>query len=124
MEVIHGKNLIIRLNGTAIAGARSCEISIDDDVIETSSSSTGTWRTFIAGRKEWSASCALLLPATGTPLKSEADMVGRTVSITFQSGMRNDTLTGTAIIKQWKATGTLGNLAQGSFAFRGTGPLS
>jgi hypothetical protein len=32
-------------------------------------------------------------------------------------------LTGTAIVRQWKGTFTLGNLAQGSYSFKGSGPL-
>jgi len=33
-------------------------------------------------------------------------------------------LTGSAIVKQWKGTFTLGNLAQGSYSFEGKGALS
>lgn len=124
MAVIHGRNLIIRVGGTAIAGAKSCEINVDGEQIETASPSTGTWRTFLAGRKEWSVSCGFLIPASGTPLKSEAAMVNTTVTLTVQSGLSGDTLTGSAIVKAWKASGTIGNLSQGSFQFRGNGALT
>lgn len=123
MAVIHGRNLIIRVDGTAIAGAKSCEINVDGEQIETASPSTGKWRTFLAGRKEWSVSCGFLIPASGTPLKSEAAMVNTTVTLTVQSGLSGDTLTGSAIVKAWKASGTIGNLSQGSFQFRGNGAL-
>lgn len=124
MAVIHGRNLIIRVDGTAIAGAKSCEINVDGEQIETASPSTGTWRTFLAGRKEWSVSCGFLIPASDTPLKSEAAMVNTTVTLTVQSGLSGDTLTGSAIVKAWKASGTIGNLSQGSFQFRGNGALT
>lgn len=124
MAVIHGRNLIIRVGGTAIAGAKSCEINVDGEQIETASPSTGTWRTFLAGRKEWSVSCGFLIPAKGTPLKSEAAMVNTTVTLTVQSGLSGDTLTGSAIVKSWKASGTIGILSQGSFQFRGNGALT
>lgn len=124
MAVIHGRNLIIRVDGTAIAGAKSCEINVDGEQIETASASKGPWRTFLAGRKEWSVSCGFLIPASGTPLKSEAAMVNTTVTLTVQSGLSGDTLTGEAIVKAWKASGTIGNLSQGSFQFRGNGALS
>lgn len=123
MAVIHGRNLIIMVGGTAIAGAKSCEINVDGEQIETASASTGTWRTFLAGRKEWSVSCGFLIPASGTPLKSEVAMVNTTVTLTVQSGLSGDTLTGSAIVKAWKASGTIGNLSQGSFQFRGNGAL-
>lgn len=124
MAVIHGRNLIIKMNGTAIAGAKSCEINIQCDDIEITSASSGPWREFLAGRKEWSVSCGFLIPASGTPLKSEAAMVNTTVTLTVQSGRSGDTLSGSAIVKSWKASGTVGNLAQGSFQFKGNGALS
>lgn len=123
-EVIHGRNLIIKMDGTAIAGAKSCEITIQGDDIEIASPSTGAWRAFIAGRKEWSVSCGHLIPASGTPLKSNAVMVGTTVTLTMESGLTGDTLTGSAIVKQWKASGAVGNLANGTFSFKGTARLS
>ena len=123
MEVIHGRHLIIKVNGTAIAGAKSCEINVEGEQLETASPDTGTWRTFLAGRKEWSVTCGYLIPAAGTPLRSEAAMVNTTVTLTMQSGMSGDTLTGSAIVRTWRASGNIGNLAQGSFQFRGNGAL-
>lgn len=123
MEVIHGRHLIIKVNGTAIAGAKSCEINVEGEQLETASPDTGTWRTFLAGRKEWSVTCGYLIPAAGTPLRSEAAMVNTTVTLTMQSGMSGDTLTGSAIVRTWRASGNIGNLAQGSFQFRGNGVL-
>lgn len=119
--VIHGRKIIVKVGGTAIAGAKSCEISIDGDQIEVASPTTGTWRDFIAGRKEWSVTCGHLIPASGTPLKSNAAMVNTVVTLTIETDMTGDTLTGQAIVKTWKASGTVGNLATGTFQFRGKG---
>lgn len=123
MAIIHGRNLIIKVNGTAIACAKSCEINVEGEQLETASPDTGTWRTFLAGRKEWSVTCGYLIPAAGTPLRSEAAMVNTTVTLTAQSDMSGDTLTGSAIVRTWRASGNIGNLAQGSFQFRGNGAL-
>jgi hypothetical protein len=35
-----------------------------------------------------------------------------------------EALQGSAIVRNWKVVGTLGNLAQGSFQFQGKGALS
>lgn len=123
MAIIHGRNLIIMVNGTAIAGAKSCEISIKGDQIETASPSQGSWREYMAGRKTWAISCGHLIPASGTPLKSRAQMVNTTVTITVTSGISGDTLTGTAIVNEWRASGNVGSLAQGAFQFQGSGAL-
>jgi predicted secreted protein len=123
MAVIHGRKIIVKVGGTAIAGAKSCEISIKGDQIETASPTTGEWRDFIAGRKEWSVTCGHLIPAIGTPLKSNAAMVNTVVTLTIETDMTGDTLTGQAIVETWKASGTVGNLATGTFQFRGKGAL-
>ena len=121
--MIHGRNLIIKVNGTAIAGARSCDINISGEEIEVANTTKDKWRVFITGREEWSVTCNHLLPASGTPLRSSKDMVNTTVTIRMESGRYGDVLTGQAIVKSWRTTGTLGNLAQGTFSFRGSGPL-
>ena len=121
--MIHGRNLIIKVNGTAIAGARSCDINISGEEIEVASATQGKWRVFLTGREEWSVTCNHLLPASGTPLRSSKNMVNTTVTIRMESGRYGDVLTGQAIVKSWRSTGTLGNLAQGTFSFRGSGPL-
>ena len=121
--MIHGRNLIIKVNGTAIAGARSCDINISGEEIEVASATQSKWRVFITGREEWSVTCNHLLPASGTPLRSSKNMVNTTVTIRMESGRYGDVLTGQAIVKSWRTTGTLGNLAQGTFSFRGSGPL-
>jgi len=121
--VIHGRKIIVKVGGTAIAGAKSCEISIKGDQIEVASPTTGEWRDFIAGRKEWSVTCGHLIPASGTPLKSNAAMVNTEVTLTIETDMTGDTLTGQAIVETWKASGTVGNLATGNFQFKGKGAL-
>ena len=61
---------------------------------------------------------------SNTPMKSAKEMVGTVVTLRLQAdGLADDQLVGQAIVRTWKAIGTLGNLATGSFAFEGSGPL-
>ena len=197
---IKGKDVILKMGGTAIAAAKSCDVNIQADLIKVSSPTDGGWEHSIAGRKSWSASCSHLV----TQIANSAAMVGQTVTLTFQptsevvfygtvnnptltsgtapsnsGNMVFDTtrkeflwvyfpapgvtlyfedfdgkpalivgayyynrtankcyqwsgstmnevqaLTGSAIVKQWKGTFSLSNLAQGSYSFEGTGALS
>lgn len=120
MAIIHGRNLIVSLGGRAVAGARSCDVNVSADDIEISTATQGQWRNFIAGRKEWSVTCNMLVQA----VKTNVAMVGQTVTLSFGvRGSSTDRVSGTAIIKSWRVTGTVGNLAQGVFSFRGSGPL-
>lgn len=121
-----GKNLMILKNTTGstyaavVAGARSCDVNVEGDQIETSSPSDGQWRHYIAGRKGWSITVGYLMSVGTFP--TEAEMVNTTVTIRVSDGTVQ--MQGTAIVKAWKATGTVGNLTQGSFQLLGSGPLS
>ena len=52
------------------------------------------------------------------------DLYGDIYSINNSGNLVQEVLTGTAIVKDWKITATLGNLAQGSFQFQGVGELA
>jgi hypothetical protein len=202
--ILHGRNLIIKADGVAIAAAKSCDINVHCEEIETSSPQTGIWRTAIIGRKSWSVTTNQLVTSILDPVQ----MVGANVSLTINianiglpiryfltasptveqqsalsvdfvvwddqakrflgckdsqsilhrkyytswlgrepytdaavgskfyiastgdtytltaNGLVEEKLTGRANVVVWKATGTIGNLAQGSFQFNGSGPLS
>ena len=123
--ILHGKNLqILKLTGSTyaavVAMAKSCDVSVDGDQIETSSPSDGQWRHYIAGRKGWSISVGYLMSVGTFP--TEAEMVNTTITIRVSDGTAQ--MQGTAIVKTWKATGNIGNLANGSFVFLGTGALA
>ena len=52
--ILQGRNLIVSVDGTAIAAAKSCALNIKADKDEVSSPTTGIWKTFIGKRKSWS----------------------------------------------------------------------
>ena len=117
--VIHGRDLIVKVDGVAIAGARSCELNISGEVIETSSPTQGRWHTYIPGRKGWSVTANHLV----TAVTSNAAKVGTVVTLTFGKRDSSEVMTGQAIVTGWRCTATLGNLSQGIFSFQGSGPL-
>lgn len=64
-------------------------------------------------------------PLTTTPLRDAVARIGQTYTLQMSvEGLADDVLTGTAICKQYKVTGSVGNLAQGSFSWKGSGALS
>jgi hypothetical protein len=77
--ILQGRNLIIKADGVAIAAAKSCDINVHCEEIETSSPQTGTWRTAIIGRKSWSVTTNQLLTSILDPVQ----MVGVNVSLTI-----------------------------------------
>jgi len=117
--IIHGRDLIVKQGGVAIAGARSCELNVSGEAIETSSPTRGRWRTYIPGRKGWSVTANHLV----TAVASNAAKVGTVVTLTFGKRDSSEVMTGQAIVTGWRCTATLGNLSQGVFSFQGSGPL-
>ena len=121
--VIHGKDIQIQnYNGSAIvAAARTCEVSIQADIIETATPTSGTFRTFIAGRKDWSVSVGYLV--TSGDMTSDLLSVGSSVHLRIIDMDAGEWLHGNAIVQQCHVTSNIGSLAQGSFVFKGSGPL-
>ena len=78
--ILHGKNIILKMNGMAIAAAKSCEVNVSAGTIPTASPSDGAWESSIPGRKSWSASCSHLVKE----IADSTAMVGQTVTLTFQ----------------------------------------
>ena len=119
-----GNNVIVYMNGTAIAGTKSDELQVDSDTIPVASATDQAWEHVIAGRKKWSLTVGWLVLANTDVRK--ALLVGSSVTIKIKG--RGDTdangLQGSAIISKAKITAIRGNLATGSFAFVGNGPLT
>ena len=121
---IQGNNIIVLMSGQAIAGTKSDELQVDCETIEIASATDQAWTHYIAGRKSWSLTVGWLLLANTDVRK--ALLVGSSVTIKIKGRGESDSsgVTGSAILKTVKITATRGNLAQGSFAFVGNGPLT
>ena len=119
-----GNNIIVLMNGQAIAGTKSDELSVDSETIEIASATDQGWTHHISGRKSWSLTVGWLVLANTDVRK--VLLVGSSVTIKIKG--RGDTdangLQGSAIISKAKITAIRGNLATGSFAFVGNGPLT
>ena len=126
--VLHGDSLIITLNGSVIAGAKSCRISVKASTNRVSSPTDGQWEHSIVGIKSWAVTTDHLVMYSGTnntPIKSSINRVGQTYTLAFMcSELSSDTMSGTAHCLTSVIEATKGALAQGSFEFKGTGPLS
>ena len=125
--MLKGNDILVIMNGQAIAGSRSDELTVGCATIPISSPDTGQWEAAIAGRKSWSLSVGFLL-FNANYMTRRANSVGEKVTIRIMPrvGTEHESdyeLVGDAIITNFKVTATRGNLAQGTFQFQGTGPL-
>ena len=117
-----GNNILVYLNGTAIAGTKSNEIQTDCDTIEVTNASSAQWRQFMAGRKQWTVSTGFLVLA-GADIKKLLN-VGTTYTLRFRDRAGTSILQGQAIMKHCKISAARGSLATGSFTFQGSGELA
>lgn len=119
--ITHGRNiLILKEDGSAVvAAARSCEISTACELIEICTPKTKKYREYTTGRTDWDITLNYLVTDAPTDLLCE----GQTIKIMVGIRGSLDSLEGDAIIQSCKITATIGNLSQGSFVLKGTGPL-
>jgi predicted secreted protein len=117
-----GNNILVFLNGTAIAGTKSNEIQTDCEMIEITNMTSAQWRQFIAGRKQWTVSTGFLVLA-GADIKKLLN-VGTTYTLRFRDRAGSNIIEGQAILKTCKISATRGNLATGAFSFQGSGELA
>lgn len=119
---MNGNNIIITKNGTAIAATKSHEIQSGCQTIPISSAQDSDWEHLIAGRKSWSVNVNFLVLAA-SQLDSVLE-VGDTVTLVISDRNATKSISGSAIVVTCRETFTRGNIAQGTFQFQGTGPLS
>ena len=118
--MIHGKDIIIYEgdeNPVAIAASKICTVDKVAGTIETSSPASGVARSYASGRTDWVATLNNLVLS----VKDYMLRVGETYYLTIGvRGSSTDTISGYAICTECNVTGTVGNLAQGSFRFQGS----
>lgn len=118
-----GNDLILTDSGGNLYASKSCELKVQGEYIEIATAGTADWREYIAGRKDWNITTSYLV--SDNKIKSDASMVGQTLSVKIgrRDGQDSELLHGSAIVSEWHTTATRGNLVQGSFMLKGTGPL-
>lgn len=119
---INGNAILIKMNGTAIAATKSCEVQTDTEFIEISDPDDGEWVHVLKGRRKWSLTVNYLLGTESDFTKVLLN--GSSCSIIFTDRSGNVLLTGSAYVGTVRHTATIGNLAQGSFQFVGNGELA
>ena len=119
---INGNNILIYIDGAVVAGTKSNEVQTNRELFEIASPTSGEWREFISGRKDWGFTVSWLV-------SSHADIQqlllnAGVVTVRIVGRGQETGLTGQAIVTACRMTFTRGNLAQGSLQLKGNGPLT
>lgn len=121
--------IILANNGSSyvpLACCKSNEIESRCGIIEVASPTQGSFREFIADRKDWTLTTSYLVStnyADYYACLADILQVGNTVPIAWKNRQTQEMLIGDAIITACKMTATKGSLCVGSFSFQGTGAL-
>ena len=122
---MNGNNIIVLVDGVAIAAAKSCTITKRVEAIETANSVDGRAKSYIPGLREWSVSVRALVTSMPDFFANPGQSVRLSIAVRDNYGEYTaDRVTGTAIIESAKITGTVGNLATAEVKFLGTGELA
>lgn len=125
--ILHGRNINVKVNGVIIAKAKSCQLNVQCDVTEIADLTTGTWKKFLAGRKEWAVDVTTFVQV----VKTGYDLVGQTVTLeigqvsaTSRAELTADKLSGRAIVTMYGMSGEVKGLATAQMQFKGNGALT
>lgn len=121
--MIHGRNLIVALDGVAIAGAKSCKLKISQDFIQACSPTEGRVMEKIPTTYDWSVSVDCLIPSSNLPVSlTDKLMEGTKCILTLIDGGGQQRF-GHVYVKSCDENGNVGSLATFSASFESTGAL-
>jgi hypothetical protein len=120
--MVKGNDIIILMNGTAIAGCKTHRLQTTCGTLEKASSTQSEWREYLKDRKGWTVTVNKLVTLVADI--REVLKVGDTVTLLMKNRDGTTSLTGSAIVTAADTQFTKGNLATGSYSFLGSGPLT
>ena len=120
--MINGNDIIVYVGSDAIAATKSNEMQSQCEVVEVASPTSGQWREYIPGRKDWQVNAQCLVSSASNI--QQMLQVGSVVTIAFKDRSANTLLSGSAIMTQADYQAIRGNKATGTFQFVGTGALT
>ena len=122
--MVQGRNLILALNNTAIAAAKSCSLKVQQNFIEACSPTSGRTKKKIPADYSWDLSCDCLM-ATPAYADSIVEMVknGTEVTVRFYDTTYGINRTGKAYVANANIDGSVGSLSKLSISLTGSEEL-
>lgn len=121
--MIHGRNLIVSIEGVAIAGAKACQIELSRQFIQACSPTESQVLDKIPTTYDWSVSADGLIPASSLTVGLEDKLIkGTKCFLTFTDGSGNKRA-GFVYVKSCRESGSVGSLATFNVSFESTGAL-
>lgn len=122
--MIHGRDLILSINGTPIAASTTCDLSTTTDFIEVCAPTGGEWKDYIPTQHGWDVSAGCLMATMenfDNLLKMQKNK--QRLELSFYDQGLQVFYKGAAYIKKLDIVGNYDNLAKMSVAFQACGEL-
>lgn len=122
--MIHGRDLILSINGTPIAASTTCDLSTTTDFIDVCAPTGGEWKDYIPTQHGWevSAGC-LMVDMSNFDQMFKWQKSKQRLDLSFYDSGLQTFYKGSAYIKKLNTTGNYGSLAKFSVAFQPCGEL-
>ena len=121
--MILGKNLIVSIDGTPIAGAKSCQFQISQEFLKVCSPTDGRTFSKVPTTYDWSMSVDCLIPSSTLSVSLVDKLIeGTRVLLIFTDGS-GQKRAGFAYVKSCDESGSVGSLAKFSASFEADGEL-
>lgn len=121
--MILGKNLIVALDGVAIAGAKSCKLNMSQSFLEVCSPTEARVMEKVPKTYDWSMSVDCLIPSSNISVSLTDKLIkGTKCFITFTDGSGQNRA-GFVYVKNCDESGNVGSLATFSASFESSGAL-
>ena len=121
--MIHGRNLIVALDGVPVAGAKSCQFQISQNFISVCSPTASRVLNKKPTTYDWSMSVDCLIPSSTLSVSLVDKLIaGTRVLLTFTDGSGQNRA-GWAYVKSCDEGGSVGSLATFSASFESDGEL-
>lgn len=124
---IRGVDVLLKKDGTVIAGQRDLTLSIKADKIDTSTKTNAGWKTSLAGLREWSVSfdCVTYFgdEAAAQRVVRRAAVEGTNIDVVVAVG-EEEVYSGEASITGLDISGPMSDVSMSSFSLEGASALS
>lgn len=121
-EKIHGKDMVVTVDGKSVAGAVDCQLTISVGTRRVASPTTRRYADNMARRKSWQVTTSHLLNLDNQI--EVTSLIGKKVHVTMKKSQGNLSYTGWAWVSKVDAKATDKKIANGAFTFTGTGKLT
>ncbi len=124
---IRGVDVLLKKDGTVIAGQRDLSLSIKADKMDTSVKTNDGWKTSLAGLREWSVSldCVTYFGDDGSSQREirQAAVEGTNIDVVIAVG-DEEVYAGEAAITGLDINGPMSDVSMSSFSLEGASALS